>query len=114
MAPSTIRTQHGFTLVEAIVVMVVLGIIGATIGMFITGPLRGAVDLGARVELTDSADTAIRRLERDVRNALPNSLRITSVGSAVYLEYLDVRTAGRYRTVASGGASNAASCWIPT
>ena len=110
MAPSTIRTQHGFTLVEAIVVIVLLGIIGATIGMFITGPLRGAVDLGARVELTDSADTAIRRLERDVRNALPNSLRITTVGSMVYLEYLDVRTAGRYRTVASGGASNAASC----
>ena len=102
--------QHGFTMVEAIVVLVVLGIIGATIGMFINGPLRGAVDLGLRVELTDAADTAIRRLERDVRNALPNSLRVTSVGSTVYLEYLEVRTAGRYRTAASGGVSNAASC----
>ena len=104
-------TKHrGFTLVEAIVVLVVLCIIGATIGMFINGPLRGAVDLALRVELTDAADTAIRRLERDVRNALPNSLRVTSVGSTVYLEYLEVRTAGRYRTAPSGGASGGVTC----
>ena len=110
MADSRSRGQRGFTLVEAIVVMVVLGVIGATVGIFINGPLRGAVDVALRAELTDAADTAIRRMERDLRTALPNSLRVTSVGSTVYLEYLEVRTAGRYRAAPGGGATTAASC----
>lgn len=110
MAEPTPRGQQGFTLVEAIVVMVVLAIIGATVGIFINGPLRGAVDVAARAELTDTADTAIRRMERDVRMALPNSLRVTNVGAIVYLEYLEVRTAGRFRAAPSGGATTAASC----
>ena len=104
------RTQRGFSLLEAIVVLVVLGIIGASIGMFITGPMRSAVDLAARADLADAADTAIRRLERDVRRALPNSLRITNVGSTVYLEYLELRTAGRYRVAPGGGATGASTC----
>jgi MSHA biogenesis protein MshO len=109
MAKRQLR-QQGFTLVEAIVVMVVLGVIGATVSIFINGPLRGAVDVALRADLTDAADTAIRRMERDLRTALPNSLRVTSVGTTVYLEYLEVRTAGRYRTAPSGAATTAASC----
>jgi MSHA biogenesis protein MshO len=72
--------------------------------------LRGSVDSAQRAVLTDAADGAIRRLERDLRNALPNSLRVASVGAVVYLEYLEVRTAGRYRAAPGGASSGASSC----
>ena len=104
------QDQRGFSLIEAIVSLVVLGIIGATIGMFVTLPLRGAADLANRADLTDAADAAIREIDRNLRSALPNSLRITSVGSVVYLEYLQLRTEGRYRSVTSGAATTASSC----
>jgi hypothetical protein len=33
-----------------------------------------------RAELTDQADVALRRITRDIRLALPNSLRVTTTG----------------------------------
>ena len=104
------RIQLGFSLLEVIVVLVVLGVIGATIGMFITMPLRGAADLAARADLTNTADLAISQIERDLRTALPNSLRIATVGGVVYLEYLQLRTEGRYRSVTSGAVTTASTC----
>ena len=104
------QAERGFSLIEAIVSLVVLGIIGATVGLFITLPVQGAADLANRASLTDAGDAAIREIDRNLRTALPNSLRITSVGSVVYLEYLQLRTEGRYRSVTSGAVTTASSC----
>lgn len=86
--------QHGFTLVEMVVVIVITGIIAAAVAVFIRLPVQGYVDTVARGELADEADTAVRRLSRDLRLALPNSVRISSDGR--YLELLLTRTGGRY------------------
>jgi MSHA biogenesis protein MshO len=97
--------QTGFSLVEAVVVIAVTGIIVAAVAKFIRAPVAGYVDTALRAELTDVADTALRRIGRDLRTALPNSIRVTSVGSVFFLEYLEVRTGGRYRAATSGGAT---------
>ena len=93
---------------EAVVVIAITGIIVAAVARFISAPVTGYVDTALRAELTDIADTALRRIGRDLRNALPNSIRVTSVGSVFYLEYLEVRTGWRYRPVTSGGATSPA------
>lgn len=92
-----VRLQKGFTLVEAIVVMVITGIVAAIVGLFIVGPVEGYLDTTARADLSDVADTALRRIARDVRLSLPNSIRI-AVGpdSNVYMELLLTKTGGRY------------------
>jgi MSHA biogenesis protein MshO len=97
--------QTGFSLVEAVVVIAISGIIVAAVALFIRAPVTGYVDTAHRAELTDIADTALRRIGRDLRTALPNSIRVTSVGSVFFLEYLEVRTGGRYRADTSGGAT---------
>ena len=97
--------QTGFSLVEAVVVIAISGIIVAAVAVFIRSPLTGYVDTALRAELTDIADTALRRIGRDLRTALPNSIRVTSVGSVYFLEYLEVRTGGRYRAGTSGAAT---------
>jgi MSHA biogenesis protein MshO len=103
---------RGFTLVEVVIVLVVMGAIAASVGMFLSGPIRGAVDLQVRAELTDIADGALRRASREIQLALPNSLRVTTSGGASYLEFVPVITSGRYRTepenpaTTSSGANN--------
>lgn len=66
--------QRGFTLVELIVVLVVMGIIAATLVVFIKPVVDGYVDSRRRGDLIDAADTALRRMAMDIRRAVPNSI----------------------------------------
>ena len=95
--PCPEHRRSGFTLVEMIVVITITGIVAAIVAVFIRRPVESYVDATRRGELTDIADTALRRITRDVRTALPNSIRITAAGNATYLEYLQTIGGGRYR-----------------
>jgi len=53
-----------------------------------------------RGELSDIADTALRRITRDLRTALPNSIRIDGTGR--YIEFLETSVGGRYRAAVPG------------
>jgi len=91
-------SSAGFTLIEAIMVIVITGVLAGIVAVFITKPVEGYVDSVRRAELTDAADVALRRLTRDVRLALPNSLRT----SGNCIEFIMTRTGGRYRDPADG------------
>jgi MSHA biogenesis protein MshO len=86
--------QRGFTLIELIVVIVITAIVAGMVTVFIRAPVQSYLDVSARAELADAADTASRRITRDVRLALPNSVRVTPDGK--YLELLLTKTGGRY------------------
>jgi MSHA biogenesis protein MshO len=88
--------QRGFTLIELIVVIVITAIVAGMVTVFIRAPVQSYLDVSARAELADAADTASRRITRDVRLALPNSVRVTSNSSGSYLELLLTKTGGRY------------------
>ncbi len=98
-------TQHretnsaGFTLVELVTVIVVVGILSAMSIGFLTKPIEGYLALSRRAELVDTADGALRRMQRDIREALPNSVRITG---GTTLELLHASDGGRYRAQGPG------------
>lgn len=97
MRPTSLRRQRGFTLIEMVVTMVIIGIVAGMVAVFIRAPVRSYLDTAARVELADAADTATRRIARDVRLALPNSVRVTgNAAGEFYLELLLTKTGGRY------------------
>ena len=88
----------GFTLVELIIVIVLTGVVAAITAAFITRPIEGYVDLTRRAALVDSAESALRRMARDIRIALPNSVRVTNTASGYALEMLPTLDGGRYFT----------------
>lgn len=101
-----LHSELGVTLIEMVMAIVITGIIGAAVAVFIRRPVEGYVDAARRAELTDIADTALRRMTRDLRRALPNSIRVDATGK--YLEYLQTSGGGRYRSdVASDGSGDA-------
>ena len=93
--------SRGFSLMELIIVMVIIGIIAAVVAVFIAGPVSGYVDANRRAQLSDSADIAMRRISRDLRLALPNSVRVG--GGNSFLEYIPSTAGARYREEGGGG-----------
>ena len=79
---------------EAIVVIVITGIIAGVVVVFMQKPIQGYFSGTARLALADTADTALRRIARDVRLALPNTVRVDPSG--LFLEFIPIKTGGRY------------------
>lgn len=100
----------GFTLIEAIIAMVLTGILAGVVAVFIARPIEGYVDSARRAELTDTADVALRRLVRDVRLALPNSLRV----SGGCIEFISTSAGGRYRDPGDGSTGGTFFNWTDT
>jgi len=92
--------HNGFSLIEMIIVIAITGIVGSMVALFLRVPLDSYVAQDRRARLTDTADTALRRMARDIRLALPNSVRVTAAGSVV--EFLGTRSGGRYRAQGGG------------
>ena len=87
--------QRGFTLVELVMVIVIMGVIGGMVSVFMKSPIDAYFASARRAALTDVADTAVRRMARDLRKALPNSVRNPNNQC---LEFIPTKTGGRYRT----------------
>ena len=87
----------GFTIVELVVTLTVSSVVIAFAAMFISGPVAGFNDQARRAQLVDSADAALKRMSRDVRRALPNSVRVGNAGGIAALELLGTVDGARYR-----------------
>ena len=91
--------MRGFTLVEAVLVIVVTGVLAGVVAQFIVPPVQAYLATQARASLTDRVDLVLRQVGREVRAALPNSVRINGTGLA--LEMIPTTGAARYRAEGS-------------
>ena len=94
--------QKGFTLIELIIVITLTGIVASLISTVTSNQMAAYVDLSARANLVNLAEGSLRRIGRDLHNAVPNSVRV----SGTTLEFVPVMAAGRYRSAPSAAASS--------
>ncbi len=89
--------RAGFTLIEMIIVIVILGIVGLIIGRIINAATHGYQSRAAMKELQSSGRLAIDYLESELRYAIPDSVRISAGGTV--LEYGRTLFGGHYRQI---------------
>ena len=88
--------QSGFTLVELIMVIIILGIVGAGVTSFVNYSTRIYMDTTAVTQMLSDSRFAMERITREIRNAVPNSLRVKSADTFDCLEFMPIKTASSY------------------
>jgi prepilin-type N-terminal cleavage/methylation domain-containing protein len=71
------KREDGFTLVELLVVMVLLGVVGGIVVNAVTVSLRSASHTTARIAAQHELEVALQRISRDLRAADPLVLSTT-------------------------------------
>jgi len=88
------RNSKGYTLIELVMVIVLLGIIAGVVAPFILKAMQAYTASKARAELVAKGRLAMERLAREVRVAVPNSLTVLDTGNGI--EFARGRAGGRY------------------
>lgn len=98
------KEQTGFTLMELIIVIIVMGVMSVGISSFITLGTQTYVNVTERDELLANARFAVERLNREVRNAVPNSMRVAvdnvTTPTSQCLEFLPIVASTIYTDIA--------------
>lgn len=113
------RHNAGFTLIELIITMTLTLVISGVVAQTIIGPVRSYFDSARRAALTDAADLVLRRMTREMRQGVPNSLRISDSAGHVgtcssgtcYIEYIATSGGGAF-TTSTGFFGGSTTCAV--
>lgn len=100
------KRVRGFSLIELILVIVILGVVAGVITVFVRPAVEGWVSQRFRSEMQGAAQSALQAMNRDARAAVPNSIRSPSDQC---FELVPAIGGGRYR-MAADIVNDAAVC----
>ena len=86
--------RNGFTLVELVITLMLFALMAVTLALFFRPAVASWLTLRDRTSLSAEADNAMRLMLRELRTAVPNSIRTPD--SACF-EFVPTKTGGRYR-----------------
>jgi MSHA biogenesis protein MshO len=95
-SPTLLKANRGFTLVEMVAVIVLLGVLGAATTSLISSSVRIYNDTARRDNLSQMGRFAVERVSREVRDALPGSVRAKTQAGTHCLEFMPIKAASSY------------------
>lgn len=110
--------ERGFTLIELVIAMLIMGVVSVFSIKFITNS-AGIYQQGKdREQLMSDVRFGIERLNREVRNAVPGSLRIEDIAgnkkdTDACVRFWPIDTARRYKDIEPGTPSTKDNVIIP-
>ena len=93
-SPALKKSTRGFTLIEMIAVIVILSILAAMGGTFVVESTKSYQLSQTRTRLVNTGRQAIERMSRQLRIALPYSVRLTN--SNMCVEFMPIASGGNY------------------
>ena len=88
---------QGFTLIELVAVIVILSIVAVLGSKFVVDSTKSYHSTQTRSRLVNTGRQAVERMSRQLRIALPNSVRITNVGvGSACVEFMPIASGGNY------------------
>ncbi|MBN7819295.1 type II secretion system protein [Bowmanella yangjiangensis] len=93
--------KRGFTLMEMVVVITILAVVSLAVFSFIGMGTRIYVDAAERDQLLSEARFVVERLSRELRNAVPNSIRTrqANANNSHCIEFVPAKWSGYYLDV---------------
>ena len=96
---------QGFSLIELIIVIIILGIMGISFAKITSNSVYGYIDAKDRNQLSQSAQWVNERISREIREALPQSIRTSSNAGTHCLEFMPINNASSYLSLPTGNIS---------
>lgn len=94
------RREGGFSIIELIVALVVTGVIATGLTLWMSRPLEAMQESQRRAAVIGEAARVVAALQRELPDALPNSVRLACGGRCV--EFIPVVAYGDYRVASPG------------
>lgn len=97
-----LAAQKGFTLIESIITIIIVGIVAATVSLIIGRYLENYDATSRRTMMQTAAQLAVERISREIRQALPNSVCIYNGAACTSATqnkfyFIKVKDAGYYQ-----------------
>lgn len=118
MSGLTLRKANiGFTLVEMVVVIIILGVLVVGVSSFLIIGTRIFIDSTSVEQALGESRFAIERMTRELRSAVPNSVRVATIGNqSQCIEFTPILASSSYLElpIAPESKTDSAEVMLPT
>jgi MSHA biogenesis protein MshO len=93
---SSVYTNRGFTLLELVTVIILLAVVSISVTNYLRFGADIYADVTGREQLLSETRFVIERMTREIREAIPNSVRVRQSGTVQCAEFVPIQGSSSY------------------